>query len=259
MVPRNKTIQRLEPAELKEEALGSIAWTPAGQPLAVATFDLVDGKPVFQLDGKKMRFIDKPPLLGPTTREEILAYDPSFAYRTATADPPTLYLDVINEWSQNVLIKIYFSTQCPECRELLPGIFKTIDRIKNPKIKFEFHGMPLPASKDPLGVELKITGFPTGILYVDGKEVARALGPSWRMPAMAIHNGLRGISINPDALRVPPGSPAGAVNRGEPCGEARRRRWFAAVLARRAPASRLCLLLIGATPNGSTPPPRRSS
>jgi thiol-disulfide isomerase/thioredoxin len=207
VVPRNKTIQRLDPVELEEEALGSFAWTPAGKPTAVATFDLVEGKPVFQLEGKKMRLLDKPALLGPTTREEIVAYDPSFAYRTASADPPTLYLDVINDWSQNVLVKIYFSSQCPECRELLPGIFKTMDRIKNPKVKFEFYGMPLPATKDPLAVELKISGFPTGILYVDGKEVARALGPSWRMPAMAIHNALRGISVNPDALRVQPGAP----------------------------------------------------
>jgi thiol-disulfide isomerase/thioredoxin len=209
VVPRNKTIQQLDPAELKEEALGSFAWTPAGKPTAVATFDLVDGKPVFQLDGKKMRLVDKPALLGPTTREGIVAYDPSFAYRTASADPPTLYLDVINDWSQNVLVKIYFSSQCPECRELLPGIFKTMDRITNPKVKFEFHGMPLPATKDPLAVELKISGFPTGIVFVDGKEVGRAFGPSWRMPAMAIHNALRGISINPDALRVPPGAQPG--------------------------------------------------
>jgi hypothetical protein len=205
VVPRNKTIQRLDPAELKEETLGSYAWTPAGKPLAVATFDLVDGKPVFQLEGKKIRFLDKPPLLGLKTREEIFAYDPSYAFRTASADPPTVYLDAINEWKQSVVVKIYFSTQCQKCRELLPGVFKTIERIKNPKFKFEFYGLPLPATKDPLGVELKIEDFPTGILYVDGKEVARATGHSWRMPDMAIHNGLKGIAINPDAIRAQPG------------------------------------------------------
>ena len=205
VVPANKTIQRLEVAELKEESVGSYSWTPAGKPLAVATFDLVGGKPVFQLDGKKMRFLDKPPLLGPKTREEILAYDPSYAYHLATVNPPTVYLDVINDWPENVLVKIYFSTQCQVCRELLPGIFKTIDRIKNPKFKFEFYGMPLPATKDPLGVELKIVEFPTGIVYVDGKEIARSTGHSWKMPDMAIHNAMRGISLNPESLRVQPG------------------------------------------------------
>jgi hypothetical protein len=205
VVPRNKTVKRLEPAELKEETLGSYVWTPAGEPVVVATFDLVAGKPDFLLEGKKMRLVDKAPLLGPKTRAEILAYDPSYAYRTATADPPTVYLGALNEWKQDVLVKIYFSTQCNECREMLPGIFKTIDRIKNPKIKFEFYGMRLPAAKDPLGVELKITGFPTGILYSDGKEIGRASGPSWRMPDMAIHNALRGIAINPDSIRVKPG------------------------------------------------------
>jgi hypothetical protein len=205
VVPRNKTIQRLEPAQLEQETLGSYLWTPAGQPVAVATFDVVEGKPVFQLDGKTMRFIDKPPLLGPKTREEILAYDPSYAYRTASANPPTVYLDAINEETRDIVVKIFFSTQCKECRELLPGIFKTIDRITNPKIKFEFYGMPLPATKDPLGVELKITGFPTGILYVGGKETGRASGPSWRMPDMAIHNAMKGIALDPDTIRARPG------------------------------------------------------
>jgi hypothetical protein len=202
VVPRNKTIQRLDPAQLVSEPRGSIGWTPTGKPTAVATFDLVGDKPVFTLDGKKVRFLDKSPLLGPQTKEAIFAYDPSYAYRSATADPPTVYLPVIESWPQPVLVKIYFSTQCQVCRELLPGIFKTIERIKNPGFKFEFYGMPLPATKDPLGVELGINDFPTGILYVDGKEVARATGHSWRMPDMAIHNALRGIQVDPDALRV---------------------------------------------------------
>jgi hypothetical protein len=206
VVPRNQTIQRLDPAQLEKEPLGSMAWTPQGTPTAIASFDLVDEKPVFTLDGKKIRFLDKAPLLGPTTKEGIFAYDPSYAYRAATADPTTAYLEVLDTWPQEVVVKIFFSTQCSVCRELLPGIFKTIERIKNPKLKFEYYGLPLPATKDPLGAELKIAEFPTGILYVGGKEVARATGHSWRMPDMAIHNALRGIQVDPEALRAPPGA-----------------------------------------------------
>jgi hypothetical protein len=211
VVPKNKTIQRLDPAQIANEPRGSVAWTPTGKPTAVATYDLVADKPVFTLEGKKVRFLDKSPLLGPQTKESIYAYDPSYAYRAASVDPTTVYLPVIESWPQPVLVKIYFSTQCQVCRELLPGIFKTIERIKNPGFKFEFYGMPLPATKDPLGVELGISDFPTGILYVDGKEVARATGHSWRMPDMAIHNALRGIRVDPDALRVhpEPGKPGG--------------------------------------------------
>jgi hypothetical protein len=205
--PNNKTVQRLDPAELTKEPAGSIAWKRTGTPTAVGTFELVDSKPVFELDGKKIRFLDKGPLLGPRTREEIFAFDPSYPYRAATADPPTVYLDVINTWPQEVVVKIFFSTQCQVCRDLLPGVFKTIDRIKNPRMKFEFYGMPLPASKDPLAGELKITDFPTGILYTEGKEIGRASGHTWRMPDLAIHNALRGITVNPDAIRVEPGTP----------------------------------------------------
>jgi hypothetical protein len=206
VVPRNETVQRLDPAQLQKEPLGSIAWTPKGTPTAVATFALVDKKPVFNLDGKKVRFLDKAPLLGPATIEEIFEYDPSYAYRAATAEPTTAYLDVLETWPDEVLVKIFFATQCQLCRDLLPGIFKTIELLKTPKLKFEFHGLPLPATKDPLGVELGIKEFPTGILYVKGKEVARATGPSWRMPGMAIHNALNKFQVDGEALRVKPGT-----------------------------------------------------
>jgi len=209
-VPRNKTIQKLEPSQLVQDARGAMTWTPTGSQMAVATFDLVDSKPVFQLDGKKIRFLDKPPLLGPHTKAEIVAYDPSYAYREASANPPKVYLDKLEAWDEPVRVKIFFSTQCQVCRDLLPGVFKFISQIKNPKFKFEFYGMPLPASKDPLANELKITDFPTGILYgADGKEIGRAHGHSWRMPDLAIHNALLGITIDPEALRAqPPGADA---------------------------------------------------
>src|SRR5688572_5640107 len=38
VVPRNKTVQQLSPGDLAQEAVGSVAWTPAKPPVAVATF-----------------------------------------------------------------------------------------------------------------------------------------------------------------------------------------------------------------------------
>jgi hypothetical protein len=207
VVPRNKTIQKLNPADLRQEAAGSLAWTPAKPPEAVGTFELVEDKPVFTLEGKKMRFLNRKPLLGPQTREDILEYDPSYAYRAASANPPTVYLPQVNQWPTNAVIRLYFSTQCDVCRELLPGIFKFQEKVTNPKIKWEFYGMPTPASKDPKAVELKITTFPTGIFYAaDGKEIGRAVGHSWRMPDLAINNALLGITVDPNSLRVPESS-----------------------------------------------------
>jgi thiol-disulfide isomerase/thioredoxin len=206
VVPRNKTVQKLDPAELAAEARGALAWTPSGQQTAIATFDLVEEKPVFQLQGKKVRFLDKPPLLGTRSIDEIVAYDPSYGYRKETAQVSTVYLDVLEKWPQDVVVKIFFSTQCQVCRELLPNILSTVEKLEDSKIDFEFYGMPLPASGDPLAKELQISDFPTGIVYQDGKEMGRATGHSWRMPAMAIHNALLGIAVDPEALRVDPGA-----------------------------------------------------
>jgi thiol-disulfide isomerase/thioredoxin len=206
VVPRTKTVQKLNAAELQAEPRGSMAWTPSGQQTAIATFDLVQEKPVFQIEGKKVRFVDKPPLLGTRSVDEIVAYDPSYAYRKGTAPVSTVYMDVLEKWPEDVLVKIFFSTQCQVCRELLPNILNVVETLDDSKIRFEFYGMPLPATGDPLAKELQISDFPTGIVYQDGKEKGRATGHSWRMPAMAIHNALLGIAVDPEALRVDPGT-----------------------------------------------------
>lgn len=204
IVPRNKTVQRLSTGDLEDAPRGALAWRSEGEKTALATFTMVDDKPVFELGGKKVRLLDKPPLLGPRTIEEIVAYDPSYAYKAASAKPSMVYMDVLESWPDDVLVRIFISTQCQVCRELLPGILKVIDEIDNPKLKFEFHGLPLNASSDPVGRELGINDFPTGIVYSGGKEVGRVTGHSWRIPPMAIHNALKGITVDPNLLRQPP-------------------------------------------------------
>ena len=198
VVPRNKTVQRLAAADLRDEPHGSVAWTASGTKDAVATFEMVDEKPEFELEGHKIRFLDRPPLLGPKTLEQLIAYDASYRYRAAQAETPTHYMDVLESWPDEVLVKVFFSTQCQVCRELLPNIIKLMDTLDNPKFSYEFYGMPLPAERDPLAVELKIATFPTVILYRDGKEIGRGIGHSWRLPSMALHNTLIGIQLNPE-------------------------------------------------------------
>ena len=200
VVPRNKTVQRLDAADLRDQPLGSIVWTAEGRKDAVATFEMVDAKPVFELEGKKVRFIDRAPLLGSKTIEEIVAYDRAYAYQAAKVELSNVYLDVLQAWPDEVVVKVFFSTQCQVCRELMPNILKLEETLQNPKFRFEFHGMPLPATSDPLAAELQITTFPTAILYQEGKEVGRAIGHSWRIPTMALHNALRGIKVDTDKL-----------------------------------------------------------
>jgi thiol-disulfide isomerase/thioredoxin len=203
VVPANKTVQRIAESDLTEAALGALNWRSDGEKTAIATFELVESKPVFELGGKKVRFLDKPPLLGPRTIEEIVAFDPSYRFKAATAAPNLVYLDVLESWPDDVVVKIFFSTQCQVCRELMPGIIKVVEDFPNPRFKFEFYGLPLSASSDPVGRELGIKDFPTGIVYAGGKEVGRTSGHSWRMPPMAIHHALKGIRINPELLKEP--------------------------------------------------------
>ena len=56
-------------------------------------------------------------------------------------------------------------------------------------VHFDYYGVP-DTFKDPLMKEKGVDGVPTGIVYVDGKEVGRIIGGQWKIPELAIKNTL---------------------------------------------------------------------
>lgn len=199
VVPRNQTVQRLAAADLHKEG-GVVTWSSKGEKTAIGEYRLVDNKPRFDLAGKEARFLDKPPLLGPTSIEDIVEYDASYRYRADQYEPQPVYMGELEKLSSDVLVKVYFSTQCKVCQELLPHMIKVIEELDNPNFSFEFFGLPLPATGHPVAEEMNVKGFPTGIVFIDGREVGRAEGHRWRFPSMALHHIIRGISVDPEEL-----------------------------------------------------------
>lgn len=208
VVQRNQTLQRLVPSELIKDPAGFIAWSLPATKTAIGEIRLLeDNLPAFSVEGKEARFRTKPPLLGPATLEDIVRYDPSYAYRARPYQPEPGYMSALEEVDTDTLVKIYFSTDCDVCRELLPNIIKVAQELDNPNLRIEFFGLPLKASEHPVGREMNITTFPTGIIYSDGVEVGRAQGHGWRFPSMAIHHGLSGIKVDVEKLLERPSAP----------------------------------------------------
>jgi len=83
------------------------------------------------------------------------------------------------------VVRIYFGSWCPHCREHVPFLLRVEDDVKNPKIQFQYYGLP-PGLDDPEAKKLGIKGVPTGIVYVNGKEVGRLTGAGWNTPEVLL-------------------------------------------------------------------------
>jgi hypothetical protein len=60
------------------------------------------------------------------------------------------------------------------------------DELKGSKVKFEYFGLPHDMN-DPEAKRLKVSGVPTGIVYVNGKEAGRITGNSWSTPETSLN------------------------------------------------------------------------
>ena len=126
-------------------------------------------------EGRKVRLGRKPPILGATTPEALLAQLP--AYRKgmagyAPAEQDTIYLKT---YKHAVSIEVFFGSWCPHCRETVPRFLKSLDVASNGNLKVSMVGVPTPFTEYPPAKEKSIRGVPTFIISAEGKEIGRII------------------------------------------------------------------------------------
>ncbi|NJL30113.1 MAG: thioredoxin family protein [Thermoanaerobaculia bacterium] len=93
---------------------------------------------------------------------------------------------------RDVKVRVYFGSWCPFCKDHVPLLLRVVEELKGSKIRFEFYGLPRPFSGDAEATRDKVNGVPTGIVYVDGKEVGRLSTRGWQVPEVTLTELLRG-------------------------------------------------------------------
>ncbi len=170
---RDNSVESLSPMKIVKRSDGSVdiladaAFSPLG------SFSLDGQTVVFKVNGKPARIRPKPPLLGVTDLESLRDYRPDYA-RTADAySPDQRHLEFLKAQTKDVRILIYFGTWCHVCGRLVPRVMKVEKELGGSGIRFQYYGLPQPLMDDPKARLDQITGIPTGIVYMDGKESRR--------------------------------------------------------------------------------------
>lgn len=151
------------------------------------------GKTVsFDVDGAKMVLTTKPALLGTQNEDSLAEYNPSYAYKAAKYKADAKQITELKGEARDVTVKIFFGTWCPVCSRLVPKVMNVSETLEGSKIKFEYYGLPRMMSDDPVTDELKLRGVPTGVVYVNGKEIGRLSGQELYKPESGLQKVLSG-------------------------------------------------------------------
>jgi len=154
----------------------------AGATLGLAGSFRLDGTDVvFDVGGKQGRLHQKAPLVGLHQRAELVEHSPEYLEGAAAYTPDNGTLARLRRQQAPVKVRILFGSWCHFCKRFLPNAIKVDEILAGSKVAFEYYGLPQPpaAWKDPEAVRLKVTGVPTGIVYINGKEAGRIQGGDW--------------------------------------------------------------------------------
>jgi thiol-disulfide isomerase/thioredoxin len=136
----------------------------------------------FKAEGKSALLKPTPPLLGMHRAEEVTAHNPEYLPRAAAYTPNAQAVAALKKEQRPVTVRIFFGSWCPHCREMVPHAIKLEQLLKGTTIHFEYFGLPPRFGSDSAARNNAITGVPTGIVYVAGKEVGRLIGITWSSP-----------------------------------------------------------------------------
>jgi thiol-disulfide isomerase/thioredoxin len=136
---------------------------------------------VFTVDGREARLAPSPPLIGVHPRSDLVSHSPEYLRDAEAYSPDPAVLSSLRRQGQPVVVRIFFGSWCPHCKEKLPHVLKVEQALSGSKIAFEYYGLPKPpqAWSDREATRLQVREVPTGIVYVAGREIGRIQRYDW--------------------------------------------------------------------------------
>lgn len=153
----------------------------------VSSFDVSEDGVTFAVGGRQLALTSRESLTGRRDAEALTEYDPSYARGAATYEPNANLVSQLEKQEKPVRVQVFFNSKCSVCKQMVPKIIALERALQGSKVEFDYYGAP-DDYEDPELEKRDVHGVPTGIVYVNGKEVGRIVGGEWRMPELAIKN-----------------------------------------------------------------------
>jgi thiol-disulfide isomerase/thioredoxin len=180
--PAHGAAETVNLMKVDKKADGSIDLLPGAVLAQQGPIEFENEVVAFKADGRSAVLKPTPPLLGMHRADEVTAHNPEYLPRAAAYAPNPQAVATLRKEARPVTVRIFFGSWCPHCREMVPHAIKLEQQLKGSNIHFEYFGLPPHFGADAAARNNAISGVPTGIVYVSGKEVGRIIGVTWSSP-----------------------------------------------------------------------------
>lgn len=188
VTPRTGSVETVNLMKVAKQSDGSVDLLADATLAPQGQFQVDGGDVSFTVDGRRVMLKQRPPLLGLKRSAELKAYDPSFLDRARAYHPDGRVIAQLKKTSAPVTVRVFFGSWCPHCQHFVPRVVRVDDELKGTKVRFEYYGLPQEKmSDDPEAKKVNVKGVPTGIVYVNGKEMGRLQGNSWDAPEESLN------------------------------------------------------------------------
>lgn len=188
LTPRAGTVETLNLMKVAKQPNGSVDLLPGAVVAPAGQFEMQGENVAFTSEGKKVSLVPKPPLTGLHNAADLKAHSPEYVRTAQGYTPNGQAIATLKKGTQPVTVRVVFGSWCPHCKQHVPYLLKVEDLLKGSKIKFEYFGLARPPEgwKHPEVKRLGVNGVPTGIVYMNGKEVGRITGKGWDAPEVLL-------------------------------------------------------------------------
>ena len=191
LILREARVETVHFMKIDKRADGGLTLLPGAGNRQLGSFTVSEGgKGVsFKVDNRQVELKQKPPLLGSQDLKGMKDYSRDYVRLAKEYKPSQTFIDSLRQQSGPVRVEVYFGSWCPFCQQMVPRMMRVAEELAGSRIEVEFYGLPQgdAFSKDPNAKRLKITGVPTGVVYVGDKEVGRIQTNGWKIPELTIN------------------------------------------------------------------------
>lgn len=147
------------------------------------------------VDGTRLRFVfasrrfviePREPLLGEVAPDRLLAYMPEYRRNAAAYQPRQGHTRLLETISNPAEIHVFFGIWCPHCERNVPKLLRVLEAVRNPNLKFVFHGLPAGFADDPVARQYKVQSVPAVIVRRGTETLGRIEGEAWERPELAL-------------------------------------------------------------------------
>ena len=192
LVLRDGRVETVQLMKVDKRADGGLTLLPNASDRQLGTFSVAAGGDgvSFKIDGSTVELKQKPPLLGSQDLRGMKDYSRDYVRLAEQYTPSKAFIDKLRSEGRPVRVEVYFGSWCPFCQQMVPRMMKVAEELAGSGIEVDFYGLPQgdAFTQDPKAKRLKITGVPTGVVYIGDREVGRIQTNGWKIPELTLNS-----------------------------------------------------------------------